>query len=649
MRRQTLAYVHDLVMTATAFVVAFYLRVGSDAFDAWLDVMLTGLPVILVIAAVVYRLCGLYRGVWRYSSTEDLTNLTRAVTITIVVFVLAMFLINRLDPLPRSVPPINWFVLLVLLGGPRFLYRVAKDRRLAIKQRMAAVDRIPVLLVGSDRNAELFIRSLTGDVGALYRVVGMLDRKQANVGRSIHGVSVVGTLDDLERVVEARSTTADRPQRVVIASPTHEMKGEILRTLLDRCDALNLPLSRLPSLTDFQDTETGGAPVALRPIAIEDLLGRAQVALDRTPVSDMIHGATVLVTGAGGSIGSELCRQIAADGPARLVILEQSEFALYTVEMQLRSAFPDLTLVPLLGDVRRADRIRTLMLRERPDLVFHAAARKHVPIVEGNVADGVATNSLGTRNVADAARLAGVRCMVLISTDKAVRPVNVMGATKRLAESWCQSLDFHGPRRFGSTTRFITVRFGNVLGSSGSVVPLFQQQLAAGGPLTVTHPEMTRYFMTIAEAVQLVLQASAFGLSHPEEAGRIFVLDMGKPVKIVDLARQMIRLAGLRPDVDVKVEFVGLRPGEKLYEELFDESERTLPTPVDGVLVASPQVIDPVLLMRTFDEIERAVEEEAADRLRALLAASVPGYVPGPAPASTRAEDGPVREVKGAG
>jgi FlaA1/EpsC-like NDP-sugar epimerase len=627
MRRQVLAYVHDLIMTAIGFAVALYLRVGDDSFDGYVDVLLTGLPISLLIAAVVYRLCGLYRGIWRYSSTEDLTNVVRAVSTTIALFLLAMFLINRLDPLPRSVPLINWFVLIVLLGGPRFLYRMVKDRRLADKKRTSAVGRIPVLLVGSDRNAELFIRSLSGDGGALYRVVGMLDRKAANVGRAIHGVSVLGTLDDLERVVEARSAAGDRPQRVVITTPSHELKGEVLRALLERCDTLNLPLARLPSLTDFQSTDAVAA-VALKPIAIEDLLGRAQVALDRTPVCDMIRGARVLVTGAGGSIGSELCRQIAADAPARLVILEQSEYNLYRIEMQLRTEFPAIELVPLLGDVRRADRMLSLMQRERPDLVFHAAARKHVPIVEANVPDGVATNCLGTRNVADAARQAGVRCMVLISTDKAVRPVSVMGATKRLAEAWCQSLDYHGARRFGSSTRFITVRFGNVLGSSGSVVPLFQEQLAAGGPLTVTHPEMTRYFMTIAEAVQLVLQASAHGLSHPEDAGRLFVLDMGKPVKIVDLARQMIRLAGLRPDVDVKIDFVGLRPGEKLYEELFDEAERTLPTPVDGVMVASPQVIDPVLLMRTFDEIERAVDDEASDRLRALLAAAVPGYLP---------------------
>jgi len=624
-RRQDLAFAHDLVVTCLSFVVSFYLRVGGEAFGTYAEALLTGAPTFAVIAAFTYRAFGLYRGIWRYSSTPDLLNLVRAVSVAIGLLLLAMFLVNRLDPIPRSVPVINWFVLIVMLGGPRLMYRIVKDRRLAKKQMMGGAGRTSVLLVGSDLNAELFIRSLAADVNAAYRVCGVLDRKPINVGRAIHGVKVLGTIDDLEKVVADLTAAGEGPQRVVISYPGQEIKGEVTRNLLERCDALGLTLSRLPSLTDFRSTEGAGS-VALRPIAIEDLLGRPQVQLDREPVSAMVTGARVLVTGAGGSIGSELCHQIASDRPSRLILVDHSEFQLYTIHRKLRETFPDLDIVPILCDVRQRSRVMRLFQKERPNLVFHAAALKHVPIVETHIAEGIATNCLGTRNVADAARHAGARSMVFISTDKAVRPVSVMGATKRLAEAYCQAMDVQESRRIGERTRYITVRFGNVLGSSGSVVPLFQAQLAAGGPITVTHPEVERYFMTIAEAVQLVLQASAFGLARAEEAGRIFVLDMGKPVKIVDLARQMIRLAGLRPDRDVRIEYTGLRPGEKLYEELFDPVEQTLPTPVEGVFVASPLVIDYGLLARSLEEMERAVADEAVERLVAMLRAIVPGY-----------------------
>ena len=339
-----------------------------------------------------------------------------------------------------------------------------------------------------------------------------------------------------------------------------------MAALLDKADALGVTLARLPRMTDFRAAASGR--VELRPIAIEDLLGRPQQVLDRAAMERLIRGRRVLVTGAGGTIGGELARQIAALGPAHLTLLDNTEYALYTIDLEIGERTPDLPRDSVLADVRDRERLRDIVARHAPDLVFHAAALKHVPIVEAHPDEGVLTNAVGTRNVADACRAAGVGAMVLISTDKAVNPATVMGATKRIAESYCQALNLaREAGRDVGPTRFITVRFGNVLGSTGSVVPLFTRQLAQGGPLTVTHPEMTRYFMTVREAVELVLEASALGTAGgpAENSGgsAIFVLDMGEPVRIMDLAQQMIRLAGLTPGDDIEIRITGLRPGRE--------------------------------------------------------------------------------------
>ncbi|HRQ83340.1 MAG TPA: nucleoside-diphosphate sugar epimerase/dehydratase, partial [Azospirillaceae bacterium] len=377
-------------------------------------------------------------------------------------------------------------------------------------------------------------------------------------------------------------------QWLYLAPQQAEVSRDAMRGLFERADALGLTLARLPSLTEFKSALNEGK-IELRPIAIEDLLGRPQAALDRGAIADLVTGLPVLVTGAGGTIGAELTRQIAALAPSLLVLMDSGEFNLYSIEMEIRERFPGLSLQAEIGDVRDRDRVFRLMETVRPALVFHAAALKHVPLVEANPCEGALTNVVGTRNVADAARAVACRAMVLISTDKAIRPTSVMGACKRLAEIYCQALDLSpAPQADAQPTRFMTVRFGNVLGSSGSVVPLFQRQLAAGGPLTVTHPDMRRYFMTVREAVELVLQASAHGVAHGEERGKVLVLDMGQPVKIVDLARQMIRLAGFRPDEDVKIHFTGLRPGEKLFEELLSADEAPSKTDAEGVFLAAP-------------------------------------------------------------
>jgi len=622
--RRLLAYTHDILVAALSFVLSLYLRVGSD-FLSYLPSLWPGLLIFTLIAGLSYRFFGMNSGVWRYASLRDLLAIMRAVTATILLFILLLFLVTRLEALPRSMPIINWFVLVVLLGGPRLIYRILKDRRIAAILETNARERIPVLLLGAGDEADLFIRAMQNDRDASYRVVGILDDKGGRVGREIHGVKILGSVGDLPTVMDMLSGSEDHPRRLILTRPRHRLGGLPLSDLVEQCEALNLTVARLPDLTDFKDAVSDGG-VTVRPIAIEDLLGRPQVALDRQAIGQLIAGRRILVTGAGGTIGSELTRQIANLGPDRLVLVDNGEFNLYSIDLEIREAFGHLDVRSVLADIRDRSRIMQVFQEEKPDLVFHAGALKHVPMVELNPIEGVLTNVLGTRNVADAATASGCAAMVLISTDKAVSPTNVMGATKRVAECYCQALDLQDSVIRGRGTRFMTVRFGNVLGSTGSVVPLFTRQLRAGGPLTVTHPDIRRYFMTVREAVELVLQASAYGMRHRDDRGRIFVLDMGQPVKIAALARQMIRLAGLRPDKDIEIVFTGLRPGEKLYEEMFDAAEPPERTGAEGVLIASPRAVDFAILRRSIDELETAAQAVDVERVLDLLQHIVPEY-----------------------
>jgi FlaA1/EpsC-like NDP-sugar epimerase len=627
--RTNAAFAHDVAMAALSFLLSFYLRVG-DSLPAysWKLIAVYDLS-FAAIAAAVFWWTGLYRGIWRYASLPDMLALLRAVTIVMLLFFPAMFVLTRLDELPRSLPGINWLVLMALLGGPRFAYRAYKDRGLGHILERVAHGSIPVLLIGAGDGAAMFIREMASDPARLYRVVGIIADSSSRVGRDISGVSVLGTIDELPAVVARLDDRDERPQRLIVAAQS--LDGATVRRLLDMAETLTIPLARLPRLTEFKNTISEDG-LAVEPIAIEDLLGRPQVVLDRNGMRGLVAGRRVLVTGAGGTIGSELVRQIAACEPARLTLVDNNEFALYTIDRELHERHTRLPRLALIGDVRDRGRIDEIIAEERPELVFHAAAMKHVPMVEANPVEGVLTNVLGTRHVAEACRAHGVRAMVMISTDKAVNPANVMGASKRLAESICQALDIVESRK-ANGTRFVTVRFGNVLGSTGSVVPLFQRQLAAGGPLTVTHPEIQRFFMTVREAVELVLQASALAMSGGAERGKIFVLDMGEPVKIVDLARQMIRLAGRKPDKDIAIEFIGLRPGEKLYEELFYANEKLVPTQSPAIRLAAPRTIDYAMLGRSLDELAEHARERRQERLLALLATLVPEYAAGRASA----------------
>ncbi len=632
-RRALLAFLHDVTIAAVSIVASLYLRLGNDVLDY--EPKLTAIYVagFTLIAAGVFLLTGLYRGIWRFASLPDLFNITRAVSLTVLVFLPVMFVLTRLETFPRSILLIDWFVLIALLGGPRLAYRLFKDRGLDHILERVKHQSVPVLLISAKDGADTFIREMRRDPRAVYRVVGVLADTPSRVGREIYRVPVLGTIDALDTVVQQLDRRGKRPQKLIITA--QNLPGDQIRRLLDRADALAIPLARLPRLTDFE-RNLDNPERALEPIALEDLLGRSQAVLDRDGMARLIRGRRILVTGAGGTIGAELARQIAALSPGRLTLLDNGEFALYGIEIELREQFPGLRPVPLLRDVRDRAQIDEVIATEKPEIVFHAAALKHLPMVEANPIEGVLTNVVGSRNVAEAARAYGTSLVVMISTDKAVNPASVMGATKRLAESFCQALDLYEARRrapLSHGTRYVTVRFGNVLGSTGSVVPLFQRQLAAGGPLTVTDPEVTRFFMTVREAVELVLQASALPSVKvaPEEQGadargKIFVLDMGEPVKIVDLAQQMMRLAGLRPGRDVAIEFIGLRPGEKLHEELFHPAEPLIPTGNPAIRLAAPRTADYAMLARSIDELEENARARREERLLQLLARLVPEY-----------------------
>jgi len=623
-RKSYIAFGHDLLAAAAAFVAAtiaaYWIRADQPFIvSLTMETVIVG-GVQAAVAAPIFLASRFYAAVWRYASIADLTQIFRATLLVAVGAPAIAFLLTRLVDTPRSALVLNWIFLFGFLVGPRIAYRIWRDRR--APWSTAAASGVPTLIVGATDAAEAFIREMRRSDSAPYAAVGIVDdRGGGRVGREIHQVPVLGAMNDLERIVQRLRARNRGPQRIVVARV--DIAPAELQVLVERADALGLTVARLPRPIDFAGSamDMGG----VRPIAIEDLLGRPRTVLDPTGPQALIAGKTVLVTGAGGSIGGELCRRIASAEPARLIMVELSEYALYEIDQELAGAAPETPRDARIADVRDAAQMAELFQAARPDVVFHAAALKHVPLVEDNVRAGVATNALGTRIIAEAARAAGTPLMVMISTDKAINPPNVMGATKRAAERWCQARDRQGAEDGG--TRFATVRFGNVLGSTGSVVPLFRRQLAAGGPITVTHPDMQRYFMTIREAVELVLQAAALDAQGREARapGRIYVLDMGEPVKIVDLARRMIRLAGLRPDADVEIVYTGLRPGEKLFEELFDPNEAPTPTPVPGVLTASPPIGDMTVLETAFAKLADATDD--ADAIAGLRAIA-PEYQP---------------------
>ena len=558
--------------------------------------------VVLVAQGVVFWQAGLYRGLWRFASVPDLWNIAKACAIGFLAIVLALFLSNALRPDMRVVLLLYPFVLVGLLGTPRLLYRAWKDAQ----RKYDVGTAVRVLIVGAGQAGEALVRDMRR-VGA-YHPVGFLDDAARLRGAKVQGIPVLGKVADVSEI--ARETAA---RLIVIAMPS--VDATALQRVVEACERSGVPFRMVPRLRDV--LEGRSLPGELKKVAIEDLLGRKPVLPDWKAIREWLGGRTVLVTGAGGSIGAELCRQCARHGARRIALLEIDELALTTTGAELRRDFPDIEYVPVLGDCGDPAVIAYALRTAKPEAVFHAAAYKQVPLLETQLREAVRNNVLATETVARACRDAAIGTFVLISTDKAVDPVNVLGATKRLAEMACQAF---ADRR---STRFVTVRFGNVLDSAGSVVPLFREQIRAGGPVTVTDPEVTRYFMTIPEACQLILQASAIG-SH--EA--IYTLDMGEPVPIRLLAEQMIRLAGKQPGRDIAITYTGLRAGEKLHETLFHAEESYRPTAHPQILQADQRKVSAEAILHALAEMRAASVRYDAVALAAMLRATVPEFAP---------------------
>lgn len=605
--RRPVVFALHLILIPLGYLGAFVLRFELPVPESYWAIFLRTVPILIAVRLISFAAFGLYRGWWRHVGMKDLSALLKAVSVSTVLLLSALFFTQQLEGFPRSVLILDWILAMGLFGGARFLVRALRESRsgkLELERRGT-----PALVIGAGDAAERLLRQVwQGGTGL--RPLGLIDDDPFKHGMSLHGVPILGSTEELPRLIRKYD-----PKLLVIAIPS--ASRDAMKRLVDVCMETGVEFKIVPPLQELLD---GRARVSqLRNVEVEDLLGRDAIELDLGLVRRDLQGKVVLVTGAAGSIGSELVRQIAGFQPAKLVLVEQAESPLYFIDLEIRRNHPGLEVVPVVADVADQPRLEGIFAQHRPDCVFHAAAYKHVPLMEANVVEAVRNNVFGTLYVADCAARFGAGKFVLISTDKAVRPSSVMGATKRVAERIV--LGALGKR--SQKTDFRAVRFGNVLGSDGSVIPLFRKQLARGGPLTVTHPDVTRYFMTIPEAVQLVLQASAI----PEAAGRISMLEMGEPVRIVELAENLIRLSGLEPYKDVPIVFSGLRPGEKLYEELMSEVEETIPTGVEKVRVVQTDESNGDVLAQGVDALGAATAVGDSEGLLNALCALVPEAV----------------------
>ena len=601
--RNWMALGHDVAAAIVAWYLAYWLRFNTDIPQFNVPNMIGTMMWVVPLQSAIFFAAGMYRGMWRYASVPDLQRIALAVGLSMLAIALVLLLLPHQEPpVPRTVILLDPLLLILLLGGSRLSYRVWKERRL---RNLLGSPGKPVVILGAGDAAADLLKNLSraGD----WSVLGLLDDNPAKRGRQIQGVNVLGPLDDLVELAPRLGL-----EKAIIAMPSASHQSR--RRALEICRRAGVETLTVPS---YQDLMSGKVTISqVRNIELDDLLGRDPVRLDESGLQGWLRGRSILVTGAGGSIGSELCRQIARYEPARLVLFEHNEFALYRMEQEFAEQHPQIQLNCVIGDIKNAARVAETLAAHCPEIVFHAAAYKHVPLMEeDNAWEAIQNNVLGTWRVAEAAIAHGVEKFVMVSTDKAVNPTNVMGASKRLAEIVCQGLRARNP------TRFVIVRFGNVLGSTGSVIPKFREQIARGGPVTVTHPDITRYFMSIPEAAQLVLQAGLMGAG-----GEIFVLDMGEPVKIVDLARELIRLSGYS-EPDIGIEFTGLRLGEKLYEELLADGEHTLSTPHPKLRIAKSRAEpDAHWMQELFAWLQQG--NPGTDSARRELAARVPEYTP---------------------
>lgn len=609
-----IAIIHDIVMASVSFVLTYDVLLNNMFVFRHGHVL--SLVFFTAISGAVFTAMRLYKGLWRYASLQDLLAIFKAATLVVALFFLyALLSGSRLDNASKGLV-VSWLLLIILLGGPRFFYRILKDKIL-YPLWQDAEKKTPVILVGLNDNADLFLREISRRSGFNYCVVGIVDPRPAFMGRTIQKTKIMGGYAVIPTIIHEAKIKGLLPQKLVVSDPRLD-KNE-LQDLLALAQSYGMTLAKLPDLSKLQDPLQDES--IIRPIALEDLLGRPQVVLDYSAVEMLIKDQRVLITGAGGTIGTELVMQITQYKPSLLILIDNSEYNLYAIEQAVKNAFPYQAVKALLADVRMLETIESIFEEHSLDLVFHAAALKHVPMLENNIEQAILTNVIGTKHVADCCSRYGVSKMVMISTDKAVNPLSVMGASKRLAEDYCQTVGFLAENK----TSFSTVRFGNVLGSSGSVIPLFQQQLSKGGPLTVTDPHVTRYFMTVHEAVALILQAASIP-ANDESHAAIYVLDMGNPIKIDDLAKQVIRLAGLEPMKDVKVEYIGLRPGEKMTEELFDKDESPISTNKPGVLLAAARKLSYNGINHHVLELKTAALSGDRGRIMDIIRQSIAGF-----------------------
>jgi FlaA1/EpsC-like NDP-sugar epimerase len=619
-------FIADVLLMPLAVVISFLLRLDPSGLRSYARTILVFAALAALVKPAIFHLYGLYRRYWRYASANELVNialatLTGTAVVALLMYSLASF-VWEFRPLPRSIPILDWLVSLPLVGGTRFAVRLMAASPFSAGWFLSArwrddplkgspQEKRRVLVMGAGDAGAMIVRGMQANPGLGLAPVGLLDDNRAKVGVTIHGVLVQGSRQDIPRLVREQQV-----DEVIIAIPT--APGRAIREVVALCQEAGVAYKTIPGMYELISGQVSVKQV--REVRIEDLLRRDPVQIDGAEATRYLSGAAVMVTGAGGSIGAELCRQIAAHRPRQLLLLGHGENSVHHVLRELRERFPHLDAQPLIADVRDYERLMALFARYRPDVIFHAAAHKHVPLMESddNVAEAVMNNVLGMQRLLRAAVAHDAARFVFISTDKAVNPVSVMGVTKRLAELQVQDV----ARRTGRV--YAAVRFGNVLGSQGSVVPLFQRQIAAGGPITVTHPEMARFFMTIPEAVQLVIQAAALG-----QGGEIFVLDMGEPVHVVDLAAELIRLSGLEPGRDIEIVFTAPRPGEKLSEVLFAEGEEPRRTKHEKILVAyGNNSWDSDALSCRLQELEDLAREGDAARIRAKMREIVPAYRP---------------------
>lgn len=607
-QRAFILVLSDMIICAITPLFAFFLRFGlSEIAFQKIALFWWYIPLFVGIRIGTFQNFGIYTFLWRYASMKELVSVVKAITLSSLLILTFLLVTSKRHEFPASILLMDWAFNIITIGSTRIFVRLLKDSYrhsfLQITKHGGANDSTPLnlLIIGAGDTAEMITRELLKSRKSKYNLVGFVDDNTNKIGQNIHQVPVLGTTKDIISLV-----TKYQIEEAIIAMPS--ANGHQIRTIVELCEQAGIQCKITPALYDIINGKV--SVNQLREVRIEDLLGREVIHTDMTAISAYLSNKTVLVTGAGGSIGSELCRQILKFSPSRLLIVDHSENNVYHIDLELRNRYPKNPIIPLVADIKNKHRMTQIFTDFQPQIIFHAAAYKHVPLMEDNVSEAILNNIMGTKQLLDLADTFGVERCVLISTDKAVHPTNCMGATKRISEVLMQL------KAKKSKTTFAAVRFGNVLGSEGSVVPLFKKQIAQGGPVTITHPDVTRFFMTIPEAVGLVIQAGAYA---EVEGGEIFVLDMGEPIKIVDLAKDMIHLSGLELGRDIEISYVGLRPGEKLYEELFYQKEGLKSTEHQKIFISEPSEYAPHKTVTAIEELIRLSQNESTETLRSHL------------------------------